>query len=222
MRSKGGIAPLLTELGRVPAPDLGDTGQLQRLDIAADGAPRLRRILDEQAEARAPRQGFKPERAGAREQVEHPGALEIEARRAMLQHVEQRLAHAVGCRPCGKPFRRLDACAPEFAGYDAHGRAKLIERARRVAFRPRCRAPARRRASRPSWSRSTRGFTSLTVPGARSPRANGPKEMRISRLTVRPSDSASRFTSRFLPSRSPRFSHILVPCSRSMVASTGP
>ena len=68
-------------------------------------------------------------------------------------------------RPCGEPFRRLDARASEFAGYDAHGRAKLIERARRVAFRPRCRAPARRRASRPSWSRSTRGFTSLDRAG---------------------------------------------------------
>ena len=76
--------PAGAKLGRVAPPDLGDAGEPQRLDIAADGRARLGALLDEQAEARAARQRLEPERAGAGEQVEHAGALEVEvaARRA--------------------------------------------------------------------------------------------------------------------------------------------
>ena len=62
-------------------------------------------LLDEHHLAGAARQGLEPERARAREQVEAAGA-----RDAMLQPVEQRLAHPVGRRPkpgqVGKLTRR--------------------------------------------------------------------------------------------------------------------
>ena len=45
-----------------------------------------------------------------------------------------------------------------------------------------------------------RGPTSSTAPGSRVPRAKGPYATRISRFTVKPSDSSTRRTSRFLPS----------------------
>jgi len=46
----------LAELGRIAPPDLGDAGQAQHLDIAADGRARLGAFLDEDTEARAARQ----------------------------------------------------------------------------------------------------------------------------------------------------------------------
>ena len=55
--------------------------QAEGLDVAADGAPRLRILLDEQAVGRAARQRLDAERAGAGEQVEHAHAVEREVRR---------------------------------------------------------------------------------------------------------------------------------------------
>jgi hypothetical protein len=44
----------------------------------------------------------------------------------MFEHIEQRLADAVGRRPRGKALRRFDARASEGAGYDAHGRGFIV------------------------------------------------------------------------------------------------
>ena len=67
-----------------------------------------RLLLDEQAEGGAPRQRLEAERAGAGEQVEHPGALELEVGDAVGEDVEHRLAHAVRGRPRAhrRPARR--------------------------------------------------------------------------------------------------------------------
>src|SRR5262249_51088385 len=72
----------------VPAEQLGDAGQPERLDVAAHERARLRLMLDEQAKGRAARQRLEPERAGAREQVEYPGALEFEVGNAVGKDVE--------------------------------------------------------------------------------------------------------------------------------------
>src|SRR5581483_7182599 len=95
----------LAEPGCVPPPDLGHPGQGQRLDIAADGGPSRGVILDQDGVACPARQRLKRERAGPGEEIEHPRALEFELRRPVLDHVEQRLSHAVGSRARGEPFR---------------------------------------------------------------------------------------------------------------------
>ena len=64
------------EIGGVAAEDLGDAGQAEGLDVAADEAARLGVLLDEQAEGGAARQRLQAERAGAGEQVEHLDAVE--------------------------------------------------------------------------------------------------------------------------------------------------
>ena len=151
MRSKGCMRAGLAELGRVTPPDLGGTGERQRLDIAADGRARVRALLHEQAEARAARHRLEPERARAGKQIEHAGVREIELWRAVLEHVEQRLAHAVRCRPRGEALRRLDALSSELAGYDSHVSGfMLIAAAPLAAFGSRCSSPVPRRASRPT------------------------------------------------------------------------
>ena len=70
------------------------------LDIAADQAAAFGRFLDEDAEGGAARQRFETERAGAGEQVEHARAVQLVGE-AMRQHVEDRLAGAVGRRADG-------------------------------------------------------------------------------------------------------------------------
>src|SRR5262245_35435804 len=66
--------PGLSQAGRVAPPNLGDTGQRQRLDVAANGAPRRGVVLDEDRVARATRQSLERKCAGAGEQVEHARA----------------------------------------------------------------------------------------------------------------------------------------------------
>ena len=184
--------PAGPSLCRVAPPDLGDAGQPERLHIAADGGARGGIVLDEQAIARAARQRFEPERAGAGEQVEHARAFEVDGRRPVLQHVEQRLAHPVRGGPCGRALSAPRWPAPlNLPGDDAHFRRVACRRAVRGAGRvPRpvsCRAgrpapcaspprPRRRRARRGQTARTTRGSAgSRSAPDARrcaSPRGS--------------------------------------------------
>src|SRR5262245_18289781 len=87
------------ELSGIAPPELSDAGKAKRFDVAADGGTRLGALLDEQAEARTARQRLEPERARAGKQIEHAGVFEDDAGSAVLQHIEQRLAHFVRCRP---------------------------------------------------------------------------------------------------------------------------
>ena len=222
MRSKGCSAPASPsfvasrrQILVTPVKDSAST--LRRMARARRGTP----PRSNTAEARAARQRLEPERAGAGEQVEHAGPLEVECAPAVLQHVEQSLPHAVGGWARGEPLRCIERGAAELAGYDAH-RALI---SRRVACRsslPRVQAELGGELGAQLIDRAPSASPRSTTPSAISPSANGPKETRISRFTARPRCSASRFTSRFLPSRSASVSHRLLPCSRSIRASTGP
>ena len=144
------------QIGGIAAEDLGDAGQAQRLDVAADERARLGVLLDEQAEGGAARQRLEAERAGAGEQVEHLGALQREVGDAVREDVEHRLAHAVGGGPrarrrparpaAGRGTGRRRSSCPALG----LGRGRLARRPGASPRRPRCRA--RRPPARPSCS----------------------------------------------------------------------
>ncbi len=81
--------------------------------LARNAAERGVVLLDERCVRRAARQRFQAERTGAGEDVQHMGAFDnvAPAPRRVQQHIEQRLAHAVGGRTRrGCPAAR-SACA---------------------------------------------------------------------------------------------------------------
>ena len=90
----------------------------ERLDIGAQKATPLDRCFHEQALRGAARQGFEPDRAGAREAIEHARAIE-RFRIGMAQDVEQALARPVRGRADVLALRRgkpLLALAAKFMG----------------------------------------------------------------------------------------------------------
>src|SRR3954469_14625492 len=89
-----------------------------RADALARGFERRKRgvvTLDHHDSRRAARGGFEAERSAAREKIEATQAVE-----PLSQPVEERLAHAIGCRAQPWPRGNLDAAATGFAGDDAH------------------------------------------------------------------------------------------------------
>ena len=94
---------------RIGAPDAGHAAERERLDIGAQKRARLRPIVDEEGEARAARKRLDRERARAREQVDHPRALDS-AGKAVLEDIEDRLAQALrGRANCARGRRRQRA-----------------------------------------------------------------------------------------------------------------
>src|SRR4029077_7462257 len=122
-------------------------------------ASRLGPLIDEKAKARASRERFEPNRAGAREEVEHARAGDRIAM-AMRENIEDRLAQAVGCRPDRPARRGGDDAAAKAAGEDPHRGGSVAKSAsagrlaRRPvgARRPRLEVP-RTRATRPGAAR---------------------------------------------------------------------
>src|SRR5690606_25362586 len=74
--------------------------QSEHFDITADYGARFRRHLDEDAKARPARQRLKAERASPGKEIEDTRAFD-QPGIAMLQNIEQGLAHLVGGRTGG-------------------------------------------------------------------------------------------------------------------------
>src|SRR5215831_17732088 len=108
------------QLRGIAAEQLGDAGQPEGLDVAAQERARLRLVFDEQAERGAARQRLEPERARPREQVEHLGTLEFEVGNAMGKDVEDRLPHAVRGGPRALVRRRRERPAAQPPAHDPH------------------------------------------------------------------------------------------------------
>ena len=201
MRSKGLQRARLAELGRVAPPDLGDAGKpsastLRRMAARAVGAlPRrtgrsARRATAPRARARRSR---RTDRARAAPAKSNCG-------RAVLQHVEQ----APGARGRRSAAWRAPSAPRCCAPLNLPATIRMIAHRRRAAGVPLA-ALDQAELGGELGAQLLREHAPLHLArprlSARSPSANGPNEMRISRLTVRPRCSARRFTSRFLPSR---------------------
>ena len=143
MRSKGCIVPA--------SPSLVASRRQILVTPVSDSASTLRRMAARASalsstnrQKRAPRDiASSPSAPEPANRSSTRASGEIELRRAVLEHVEQRLAHAVRCRPRGEPLRRLDALGSELAGYDSHERGfMLIAAAPLAAFGSRCSSPS--------------------------------------------------------------------------------
>src|ERR1700687_1831532 len=110
------------ELRRIAAPDLARAREIESLHIVADEGARLRRIVDEEAIARAPRQRLEAERAGAGKEIDHARVLQGKAVRQIpvFQDVEHRRADLVRGRPKPRIGGRLERPALETSGNDPH------------------------------------------------------------------------------------------------------
>ena len=147
--------------------------------------------------------------------LRHGGRGRAGVRRSVL--FEPPPAFLVAAAPGAGPLaiRTLPLAFPLFARFSdgaAGGARSMIGASKSSARLP-------WRASRQAGRASTRVRTSATSPSARSPSSNGPKEMRISRLTASPRCSSTFLISRFLPSRRPMVIQAFEPCSRSSCAS---
>ena len=109
------------EIGSVAAEHLGDAGEAQRLDVAADRAAGDGVLLHEQAVGGPARQRLQPQRPAAGEQVEHARLSDREVGDAVLQDVEQCLAHAVRRGARVAALRCGERAAAEMSGDDPHG-----------------------------------------------------------------------------------------------------
>src|SRR5947209_4709874 len=111
------------ELGRVAAKNFRNAPGAQRLDVRPDQRPRLGALLDEKRKTCAARERLEPERAGAREQVEH---ARVRHRIAVTveEHVEQAFAQPVGGRTDRSGFRAREISAAPSAPDDAHQRTR--------------------------------------------------------------------------------------------------
>src|SRR3954453_23248519 len=136
---------------RLRQPERGETG--------ADDAGGAGVALDQQGAPSAARERLDAQRAGAREEVEHPRAVDGAERR------EQRLADAVGRRARPPTRRRLKPPAPEPAGDDPH--APATPRAPAPAAPARPSAPASASRSRAS-SGAARAGSSASSRAARA------------------------------------------------------
>ena len=89
---------VLAQAGGVAAVELGLADHAQAVDVLADQGAGLGALVDEQHAFGAARQRLEAQRAGAREQVEHAGALDLGVV-AVGEQVEQAFAHPVGRGP---------------------------------------------------------------------------------------------------------------------------
>src|SRR5690606_14248212 len=103
------------EPGGIAPEDARAALQPELLDIVPDQGAGPGGDLDEQAEAGAARKRLQAEGAGAGKQVEDPCLVE-QPGKAVLQDVEQRLAHAVRGRAGGIARRRTQAAAAKLTG----------------------------------------------------------------------------------------------------------
>jgi hypothetical protein len=90
-----GLAAIIPQSRRIAAEDLGHALRGAAADIVAQKRTRRAAIVDEGRMNRAPRQRLQPQRAGAREKVQHPRAGHQIAEAAIGQQVEQAFAHPV-------------------------------------------------------------------------------------------------------------------------------
>src|SRR5262249_43386316 len=201
---EGGQRRASAKPGRITAPDLRLSDHAESVGIAPDRAAGLLVVIDEQHVTGTARQRLEPERAAAGEEIEDADARQRQSLYAMFELVEDRLANPVGGRAGVAAARRCEGPAAEAAADDPHAPQPL------------------RGSLPPSCSRSTRGLISSTAPRGSSPSMNGPKEMRMSRLTLSPRCSHSLLISRFLPSLRPKSSQALSPWTRSRPASIAP
>ncbi len=94
----------------------------ERGDVLLQGRARLAVLLDESGMARAARQRFEAESAGAGKGVEHHRveACILLAETPMREDVEHRFARAIAGRPHGAAFRREQHAVAMLTGDDPH------------------------------------------------------------------------------------------------------
>src|SRR5262249_27238383 len=113
---------LLSDRAQDVAVDDAGTGQPQPVEVALDRPHGIGVVLDEYGAGRTARERLDPQRAGAREEVEHFRAVD------RSDEVEDVLAHPVGRGPRVEPARRGEFVPLPGTGNDTHGRI--------VAWRP--------------------------------------------------------------------------------------
>ena len=113
------MLPASPRLRRVAPENLRAPGQAEGFHIGADEPPALGRFFDEHAEGRAARHRLQPKRAGAGKQIEDARTRKPFGK-PMRQHVENRLARAVGGRAYVLRTRRRQRPAAELAANNAH------------------------------------------------------------------------------------------------------
>src|SRR5690606_31417226 len=93
-----------TKLRRITAENTGAPAQAETVDILPEKPPALHAVLDEQGMSTATRQCLQPDRAGAGEQIDHPGLLD-RLGVDMADNIEQTFARPVDGWPDIVRFR---------------------------------------------------------------------------------------------------------------------
>jgi hypothetical protein len=116
---------MLPQSRGIAAEDLGHALRGAAADIVAQQRARRAAIVDEGRVNRPSRQRLQPQRAGAREKVQHPRARHQIAEATIGQQVEQAFAHPVRGGPQmggGIALAQIgEGLAPPAPGHDPHG-----------------------------------------------------------------------------------------------------